>query len=156
MDSAIIASIFYTHLQQMPQEAERCQVGIGNYVYIVKCADTKYVFRCSTDEGAYKDTIYLLGKLAVLDIPIPKVLFTGRYEKYEYIILNYIEGKDIGLVYRELSSAEKKTIAKEVVEIQRKVSEVILEDDIKDWSWMQFVDEILERAEELISKKRIL
>lgn len=53
----------------------------------------KYVFRCSADSGAY-----------------------------EYLILSYIEGKDIGLIYSQLQDEDKKEFAKEIVQIQNQVA----------------------------------
>ena len=150
MNSKIISEIFFSCFKKMPQKIERCAMGIGNYVYIIKCDDIKYIIRCSEDNDAYKDTICLLKKLSALDIPVPKVLFCGQYQKCSYIILNYIEGKDIGLVYRDLTEAEKREIAKNVINIQRKVLRMPLENIDEAWSWENFVDDMLERADKLI------
>lgn len=150
MNSNIISAIFFSCFNKMPQETERCAVGIGNYVYIVKCGDIKYIIRCSEDNNAYEDTVYWLKRLSVLDIPVPRVLFCGQYQKYSYLILNYIEGKDIGLVYCDLTEAEKREIARDVIEIQRKVSRLPLENINDEWSWVHFVDDMLERADKLI------
>lgn len=150
MNNNMISDIFISCLLQTPQEIERCAVGIGNYVYIVKCAGIKCVFRCSIADDAYVDTIYWLKELSVLDIPIPKVLFYGKCEEYNYIILNFLEGKDIGIVYQELTKSEKKKIAKEVIEIQRRVSRLPIKHIEKTWSWVQVVDELLERADKRI------
>lgn len=147
MNEDKISKIFFDCMHCIPQKLNRCAVGIGNYVYIIQCDDNKYVFRCSAENNAYTDTVYWLNKLAVLDIPIPKILFKGKQEEYEYIILNYLEGKDIGLVYHELNKSEKKKIAKAVMEIQRKVSQLPLEDIDATWRWETFVDEMLERAD---------
>lgn len=150
MNSDIISEIFFSCFNKMPQETERCTVGIGNYVYIVKCDDIKYIIRCSEDKNAYEDTVCWLKKLSALDIPVPNVLFCGQYQKYSYLILNYIEGKDIGLVYRDLTEAEKREIARDVIKIQRKVSRLPLENINDEWSWVHFVDDMLERADKLI------
>lgn len=150
MNSNIISEIFFSCFNKIPQETERCAIGIGNNVYIVKCDDNKYILRCSGDKNAYEDTVYWLKRLFALNIPVPKVLFCGQYQKYSYLILNYIEGKDIGLVYCGLTAEEKKKIAKDVIAIQRKVSRLTLENIDDEWSWADFVDNILERAEKLI------
>lgn len=150
MNNDIISDIFFSYFNKTPQETERCAVGIGNYVYIAKCGDIKYIIRCSEDNNAYEDTVCWLKKLSALDIPVPKVLFCGQYQKYSYLILNYIEGKDIGLVYRDLTEAEKRKIAKDVIEIQRKVSRLPLENINDAWSWVHFVDDMLERADKRI------
>ena len=151
MNEDAIAKLCKKCLAEEPVKMERCTVGHGNYVYIVELADRKVVVRCSQEEGAYKDTIYWLEKLETIDIPVPRVLGKGTSEGYEYLILTYFEGKDIGLVYTELSSDEKKIIAKAVVEIQNKVSELSLEDISSDWSWnVSFVDDMLNRSKERI------
>ena len=65
---------------EVPTVIERCTVGQGNYVYIVGCLNGKYVFRCSEEKDAYKDTIYWLERLSMLDIPVPKIMANGSFE----------------------------------------------------------------------------
>jgi len=147
----MICEICKQCFSEQPKEIKRSTVGQGNYVYIVELADRKVVVRCSEEAGAYKDTIYWLERLATIDIPVPRVLVKGTFEGYEYLILSYFEGKDIGLVYTQLSAAEKREIAKEVVEIQNKVAALQLEDIPEDWTWKaSFVDDMLARAKERI------
>lgn len=131
---------------EVPTVIERCTVGQGNYVYIVGCLNGKYVFRCSEEKDAYKDTIYWLERLSMLDIPVPKIMANGSFDKYEYIILTYFEGKDIGLVYSKLTEEEKRDIAREIVAIQKKMESLRLENIPADWSWKAEVDGMLERA----------
>lgn len=146
-----ISEIVYENMKEYPIETERCAVGQGNYVYIVRCTSGKYVLRLSEEKYAYKDTVYWLERLADLDIPVPKVLAKGHFEKYEYVILTYFEGKDIGLVYKELTDEEKRKIACEIVAIQKKMESLELEDVAPNWKWKDEVDGMLER-----SKVRIL
>lgn len=148
MKKQLIINIFVAILQRMPQNIKRCAVGIGNEVYIVECENEKYIFRCSTEENAYGETIHWLTQLSTLDIPIPQVLASGTYEEYQYLILNYIPGEDIGLVYSTLTTAEKKQIAKGVMKIQHKVAGLNLDIAEDAWSWQDFVNEMLDRAEE--------
>lgn len=137
---------------KQPKNIARCSVGQGNFVYIVEFTDRKIVVRCSDEAGVYKDTIYWLERLATIDIPVPRVLGSGTFGGYEYLILTYFEGKDIGLVYTELTAAQKREIARKVVGIQNKVSVLQLEDIPADWTWKAFfVDDTLIRA-----KKRII
>lgn len=150
MNENLISRICLNCFSQKPNAMERCKVGQGNYVYIVECAGNKYVFRCSTESDAYGDTIYWLEKLSALEIPVPKVIADGKLEEYEYLILTYIEGKDIGLVYLQLKDEEKRAIAKEVVRIQRRAAALEAKDAESDWSWRTFVDDMLVRAKERI------
>ena len=152
MNEEIISQICIKHFSELPKSIDRCGVGIGNYVYIVECKSTKYVIRCSEEINAYYNTKFLLRKLSALDIPIPHVIANGKLLQYEYIVLTYIEGKDIGLVYQNLSTSEKKKIAKEVVEIQNRVAELDIKNVDENWNWESVVQDILNRAKELILK----
>ena len=123
----IITNIIQKHMNVCPIKAQRCAVGQGNYVYIVECPSDKYVLRLSEEKDAYKDTVYWLERLADLEIPVPRVLAKGHFETFEYIILTYFEGKDIGLVYTELTDKEKRNIAREIVAVQKKMEDLKLE-----------------------------
>lgn len=135
-----------------PRSAERCGIGQGNYVYIVQDPDRKYVVRCSMEEHAYDNTVHWLEKLSALKLPVPEVLGKGKMEGYEYVILSYLEGKDLGLVYPGLSEADKKAIAKEVVQIQNRTAALEVENIEENWSWCTFINWMLDRACERILK----
>ena len=152
MDCEDAIIIFESNTKRNVVQIERCSVGIANYVFIVSTATEKFILRCSKDEDAYRDTVYWLDKLSVCEISIPIVLSVGKYKDYSYLILSYIRGDDIGNVYCKLNDSEKKQIAKEVVEIQRKVSRIDIRADA-EWTWNSFVDETLNRAEERIKRK---
>lgn len=122
MNEKMISKLCLECFAEEPQIVARCGVGQGNYVYIAKYEDTRYVVRCSTESGAYSKTIYWLKQLALIDVPVPKVIADGMYDEYDYLILSYIEGKDIGIVYEQLTDEEKRAIAKEIVHIQKKVA----------------------------------
>lgn len=146
MNSAIITDIFRTWRQCAPKRVERCSVGLANQVYIVECEGEKYVLRCNP-EGPYSGTIHWLTELSSLDIPVPRVLHSGKAGDLHYLILNYMEGEDLGLVYPSLLGAEKKRIAKAVTEIQKTVSHLPLENVDPLWSWHDYLDAMLARAE---------
>ena len=152
MDCKKAVILFESATKKMVVQIERCGVGIANYVFIVSTAAEKFVLRCSKGDDAYGDTIYWLNRLSVCNIPIPVVLSEGKYEDYSYLILSYIHGADIGNVYCQLTDGEKRQIAKEVVEIQRKISGIDVSTDAA-WAWSRVVDEMLNRAEERIKRK---
>lgn len=146
MNEKIISQICLACFGEKASAIERCMVGQGNYVYIVECGGDKYVVRCSEESNAYDNTVYWLRRLSSIEIPVPKVIGKGKYARYEYLVLSYIEGKDIGLVYQSLRDEDKRSIAKEVVHIQNRVSTLKLEDVKSDWSWFAFINFMLERA----------
>ena len=96
MNEEIIIKLCVAYFAEQPKNISRCAVGQGNYVYIVELSNRKVVVRCSEEKDAYKDTIYWLERLETLDIPVPRVLGKGTFEGYDYVILTYFEGQDIG------------------------------------------------------------
>lgn len=122
MDKKIIYRLCLDYFGKTPKLIKRCTVGQANYVYIVDLEEIKYVFRFTLECGGYKNTIYLLERLAEINVPVPKVIKQGKIEQFEYLILSYCEGKDIGLIYPRLNDADKRMIAKEIVDIQNKVA----------------------------------
>lgn len=152
MNEKIISGLCVKCLSEEPQTIERCAVGQGNYVYIVGCSGAKYVIRCSSERNVYESTVDWLERLALIEIPVPKVIAKGKFEGYEYLILSYLQGKDIGIVYPELKEDEKKAIAKEVVSIQNRVAALKLEHVEPDWSWDTYIKYMLDRAEERIAE----
>lgn len=150
MNEKMISKLCLDYFAEEPQKLERCAVGQGNYVYVVECNGAKYVVRCSAENCAYDTSIFWLEKLALIGVPVPKVIAKGKYGEYEYLILSYIEGKDIGIVYEQLTDEDKRAIAKEIVHIQNQVATLELEDVEPDWSWVTFINYMLERAAERI------
>ncbi|MBD5105333.1 MAG: phosphotransferase, partial [Ruminococcaceae bacterium] len=102
------------------------------------------------EDGAYKNTIHWLKRLKEINIPVPEIIADGKYKNYNYIILSYLSGQDLGIVYPTLSNDEKRIIAGEVVKIQNTVSTIELEDVEDNWYWYSFIQYTLERAKERI------
>lgn len=152
MDEKTIVEIFEKHISARIGKIERCGVGHGNYVYIISDETDKYVIRCSEEEHAYADTIYWLTQLRKINIPVPEIIANGRYQNYDYVILSYIDGEDLGIVYPALSDDEKHAIAREVVRIQNIVGTMELKEIDDNWSWKRFIQDTLDRARERIEK----
>lgn len=152
MNENVIDQLCFACFSQNPTVIRRCAVGIGNYVYYTECAGTAYIVRCASEQNAYNETICWLRKLRALHVPVPKVIQHGCFQNYSYLILTYIEGQDIGLVYPLLTDGEKRTIAKEVVRIQEKVSALELMDIAPHWTWHTFIQDMLDRARERIAQ----
>ena len=151
MDEKRIAEIFSCCFSRRADSVRRCATGQGNYVFRVEAAGTRYIIRCSPETGAYTQTVHGLEKLAAAGVPVPGVLGRGRFQGYDYIVLSYLEGEDLGAAYPELSAADKRAIAREVVELQRRAGTIPPEDVGPGWSWRrEFVDAMLMRARERI------
>jgi len=119
MNNTIVKEICLQNFNQPPDEIERFQVGHGNYVYRLCFGNEIFVLRINTNSSAYQDTINWLEKLANLALPVPKVIYKGIYNNLSYLVLNYIDGDDLGNVYVDLSDDQKQEIAKRIVHIQK-------------------------------------
>lgn len=120
---------------------KRFTVGQGNYVFQLNTVKESFVIRLGHD--SYEESINLLNLVSSTGVTVPKPMFSGECGGFNYMICSYINGKDIGLIYNELTDSEKKTIAKEVVEIQSKVSKISLPYQCDMVGW---VHHMLDRA----------
>ncbi len=147
MNTEIINHVCLKCFHILPEQINRCAVGQGNYVYKIICGNRAYIIRLSPEKEAYERTAHWLTILSSLSLPIPQVIAKGAYLDFNYLILSYIDGDDIGNVYTQLNTDEKQFIAKEIVQIQNKVSSLTLDKPVADWSWRKhFVDYMLDRA----------
>lgn len=130
----------------VPITVKRFLIGQGNYVFYVQTADGECVVRCG--KKSYYKTVYLLKKLNKSGIQVSKPMCRGKYKDFYYMICTYIKGEDLGKVYHTLSDDDKKEIAKKVISIQRKVSEIHV---LHKPSWESQIQSLLCRAKERIS-----
>ena len=140
----IIKSICQRH-NIVLSSAKRFSVGQGNYVFKISSENQTYVLRLS--ENPYTETIKLLKTISKLGINVSDPIFNGKENNYFYIICNYIEGKDLGLVYKDLTDIEKRTIAKEVIAIQNNVASLPVPSEYNISEW---IAHMLGRAKERI------
>jgi len=107
-----------------PVELTRFTTGNTHSVYYVKADSAEYVLRVTSEENRkyYFNSLKWLDKLAKLEIPVPKILNHGQYEDTYYVLMTFIQGKDLGEIYHTLSDSQKHKIAKDLCEIQRKVA----------------------------------
>lgn len=151
MIEEVLTQICLTVFFEEPKVVQRCGTGQGNYVYMVECAGDRYMIRFSPERNAYEQSVYWLRLLGEKQIPVPKPIKLGRMAGYEYMVLSYLEGEDIGAVYPLLSKKEKREIAKELVAIQRKVAMLTVPMAKPGWSWTTFIHSMLDRAEKRIA-----
>lgn len=152
MNERIALEVFEKYFFTKASKIERCGIGHGNYVYIISAETGKYVIRCSNEKNAYSNTIYWLKQLAKVNIPAPEVIANGEYQNYSYVILSYLSGEDLGIVYPTLGHGEKLTIAREVIKIQNAVATITIGDVEDNWTWNSFILHMLKRSKERIEK----
>ncbi len=147
MEQQFIRHICLEHFHDLPEQLIRCNVGQGNYVYHLVCQGVDYILRFNREQRSYAATAGWLWKLDRLKLPVPRVMVLSRYEEFNYMILTYLEGRDIGEVYPQLSTSEKKEIARELTAIQNRVATLSCDLAGEDWSWNAFIKDMLDRAE---------
>lgn len=165
MNDFIVNKICFNNFKKYPDKIKRFEIGYGNYVYRICIEQDKFVIRINSDKNAYEDTIYWLDKLNRLEIPVSKVISKGRYDKLSYLILNYIDGTDLGNIYEDLSDEEKKGIAINIVNIQNVVATLPLnrgygyltsyDDENYKKCWKEVIIEHLDRSRDRIEKNKI-
>lgn len=104
---------------------KRFTVGLCHYVFRVTAADGgDFVFRlaASANREILKGGLYWLRRLEPLALPIPRVLHDGTDDELPFLILTFLPGADLGIVYASLSEREKQGIAAEVCAIQETIS----------------------------------
>jgi hypothetical protein len=133
---------------KMPDRIELCTVGMVNTVYIADIGQDRFVIRLNSEKGAYSESKRLLDNAENFGLPVPRVIGSGSENGYEYLVMSYIPGKDLGLVYHELSRESKKAIAAELVAIQQNAE--MLDASSVTGKWHDFIDDMLNTAESRI------
>ena len=165
----IIQEILKDNNIQIPNKIERCSVGHGNYVFILDYIKYKRIIRMNDESNLYsqyENYQYWVSKLKDIDIPVPNIISIGKYKNYNYIILDYIEGKDLGEVYTLLTEEQKENIAKKIVKIQIKIQEHLLpnnkfgsvykyNDNSGFDTWKEFILDSLQISKQNIKKNNI-
>lgn len=103
----------------IPTEIIRNEIGSAAYVYTVTVNGNNYVIKISDNRLLITGSTYWLKKLAFLNLPVPNVIAENVDEHISgvpfYFVMNCIPGKDLCVVYNELSAEHKKQIAKDLV-----------------------------------------
>ncbi len=114
-------------LHTSPVDISRIMTGMDNYVYRVEMPDgCKIVVRMNVAEkaGQYKAALYWDELLKPLNLPMPSILASKTEVlagEFPYMVMDFVEGKDLGDVYAELSTDDRRGIAKDIAEVQKRV-----------------------------------
>jgi len=124
MTAEIVNRICLAEFGALPVSAERNLTGIGSYVYALTFPSKKYALKISPDRGVIEGSSYWLTQLKSLPIPIPKIVAINADANPAYCIMTFMEGKDLGAVYRTLTDPQKKEIAHELFAYQNALREI--------------------------------
>lgn len=150
--------LWHQYQGREPQKVERLTTGNCHYVFLVEQDGKRFILRAN--EPSQRKTLggspYWIEKLQPLGLPIPRVLYSRIDHPQPFIVLNYIEGRDLGQVYLQLAADEKKQIAQELGKAQRALSALTsggkfghltsLEDTLFHHSWEAVVRAHLARS----------
>lgn len=146
--------------------ARRFLTGYCHYVYEVKLADGRAVVaRIATPETrrALAGGVYWQRKLAPFGIPLPRLLHAQTEGEEHFMLLERLPGRDLGLVYPELTEPQKRSLAAVIADAQQRCAQLppasgfgyaLSYDDpalTKFLTWQQVLVDDLER-----SRRRIL
>ncbi|MBV9874735.1 MAG: aminoglycoside phosphotransferase family protein [Verrucomicrobia bacterium] len=158
------AFLVRSRLGTEPVQVQRFETGLCHFVYRVETSGgPNFVVRISRPETLrfLEGGVYWSKLLRPMGVPLPEILFVDLAPPdsiFPFVILEFLEGTDLGTVYPALSSAEKLELASEVIRIQQSVASLpnvsrfgyafSYEAPPNCRSWKEVMLAIIERAQE--------
>lgn len=139
----------------------------SHYICDVKTETKNVVLRISKPEAftCLEGSVYWLKTLKDVGVPVPDVLYVNSNLdnfKHHFIIIERLEGCDLGFVYSELNSGEKRDLADQIIKIQNQVSTVsssvypgkkyLPTDTLKQTTWYEYLTNITQISEIIENK----
>jgi len=142
-----------------PQACETLTQGQSNYTFRVHSNNQSYILKCPRPGNLdyLKGSIYWIAKIQALGLPVPEILASDFSGESPFIVFRYFEGCDLGEVYSQLSSGQRKALARNLVQLQAKLKKLgpargygflsSYEDPDYRKSWRDVVKEHITRSE---------
>ncbi len=143
----------------------RLTTGNQNYVYAVDTEQSTYVIRMTHKfRDKFVSALYWQKQIIPLGVPLAKFIaqdLDGQYSPFPALLMKRLPGADIGRAYPSLTAEQKKSIARQMVDIHAKLS--VLPDGPKygytpnppHETWVDFLAKDLNVASDRISKAQI-
>jgi len=140
----------------------RFPTGRCHYVFdVVAGSGRKIVVRIAEPQNrAYiEGGVYWSKLLRPMGVPLPRLLAADTEPRFPYMILERLEGTDLGNIYSQLSSGQKQSIASRVNEMQQIVSVLASgngfgyatsREQLLHRTWWDAIEELLVRSEKWI------
>jgi aminoglycoside phosphotransferase (APT) family kinase protein len=147
------------------KSVSRLTTGNQNYVYAVDTEQSEYVIRMTTKfRDKFVSALYWQEQLIPLGVPLAKFIaqdLDGQYSPFPALLMKRLPGADIGRVYQSLTAEQKRSIARQMVDIHAKLS--VLPDGPKygytpnppHVTWVDFLVKDLNVASDRINKAQI-
>jgi hypothetical protein len=165
-----ITSILFAMTEEEVLSVTRMTTGEQHFVYAIRTPETEYVLRLTDISKKHKfhSAVAWQKRLLPLGIPLAKFIKSDldcQYSPYPALLMMRLPGDDLVNIYSELTDANKKSLANEMVNIQalcRKLPEGsgygILDsynDSRIEKTWYQFLSKKLELYQQQITKTGI-
>lgn len=126
-DKKYVAEIVRQIFDESVIFVERFTTGLCHFVFDVETESGKnFVVRIARPENRamLAGASYWNKRLKPKGVPLPEIIYSGIDETnpFPFMILERFAGKDLGIIYPQLSKEEKKSLAEKLVEIQNNVS----------------------------------
>lgn len=121
-----IAAIVHKYLNEELRSAARFPMGLCHFVYDLETSSgQKFVIRLASGQNSLQHlhgNMYWYDYLTKLGIPVPEILHYDLEGEFPFVLIERFPGTDLGNVYSELTAVQKRSIVREIVSIQERVS----------------------------------
>ncbi|HHE37439.1 MAG TPA: hypothetical protein ENL20_02570, partial [Candidatus Cloacimonetes bacterium] len=163
----IAKNIVEDHYQVAVSKISRFNTGLCHFVYDVKLETGRNIVIRMSGENTLdllKGGVYWFKKMSSKQLPVPEIIHFDFDGEFPFVIMEKIAGKDLHFVYDELTGNQKKKLAKEIINIQKTVSDLpkakgfgyasSYEDKIltENKSWKDVIRNSLQRSRKRISQ----
>lgn len=162
-----IEKIIFRALDLEVKSISRFNSELSHCICDVETESKNIVVRISAPEcfKSLEGSVYWLNELKKAGIRVPEVLYVNdnlEDFKYHFIIIERLEGCDLGYVYPEMTSEQKRDLACKMVEIKKKVAKIsqseipgkkfLPTDKLKQVTWYDYLITIPEISDDLEDK----
>ncbi|MGA1549848.1 MAG: phosphotransferase family protein [bacterium] len=154
-----VQQIANSFLSQGELNIQRLPTGLCHYVFDVQGKQQRFVIRiCHPDNASHLNgNLFWSTQLQKLSLPIPQVFkLSIEEQKYSFMILEYIDGVDLGELVDQMSRDQKAKVVDRLIEFQKN-ADTLPEAAGFGWgfyyncpqllpSWNQIIENSLERA----------
>ena len=154
-----VQQIANSFLRQGELNIQRIPIGLCHYVFNVQGEQQRFVIRiCHPDNTSHLNGyLFWSTQLQKLSLPIPQIFkLSIEEQKYSFMILEYIDGVDLGELVDQMSRDQKAEVVDQLIKFQRN-ADTLPEASGFGWgfhydcpqlltSWNQIIENSLERA----------
>jgi aminoglycoside phosphotransferase len=151
-----------------PVSAARFPLGLAHWVYDVSfITGPNLVVRMTMPEhrAAFEGAVHWSSVLRPLGVPLPVLLAHGEHQGFPFLVLERLQGKDLGMVYPQLGSSERAHLARELSRLQCLVAtlpeapgfgSVASPAGPYHPSWSAFISELIAMSRQRIETTRVV